>query len=70
MYTLKDVEDCLKRFKDESGFDLFDLANDMEIYKEYMKCITVNQDEYDKASELLNETMTIIYDFYDNYNNI
>lgn len=70
MYTLKDVEVALKRFKDESGFDLFDLVNDMEIYKEYMKCITVNQDEYDKANELLNETMTIIYDFYDNYNNI
>ena len=70
MYTLKDVEVALKRFKDESGFDLFDLVNDMEIYKEYMKCINVNQVEYDKANALLNETMTIIYDFYDNYNNI
>lgn len=70
MYTLKDVEDALKRFKDESGFDLFELANDMEVYNEYMKCITANQEEYYKANELLNETMTVIYDFHENYNNI
>ena len=70
MYTLKDVEDALKRFKDESGFDLFELANDMKVYNEYMKCITANQEEYDKANELLNETMTVIYDFHENYNNI
>ena len=70
MYTIEDVENVLKKFKNESGFDLFDLINDMEIYKEYMKRITINQEEYDKANDLLNETMTILCDFHDKYNNI
>jgi hypothetical protein len=68
MYTIEDVEKALNKFKEESGFDLFDLINDGNIYKKYLEEIIVNQDEYDKANSLLNETMMIIHEFYDEHN--
>lgn len=68
MYTIEDVEKVLNKFKEESGFDLFDLINDGNIYKKYLEEILVNQDEYDKANSLLNETMMVIHKFYDEHN--
>ena len=68
MCIIEDVEKALNKFKEESGFDLFDLINDGNIYKKYLEEIIVNQDEYDKANSLLNETLMVIHKFYDEYN--